>query len=104
VAAAQIGELVDHQPADGPVPLCVFDAGYDPEALARVLAELDGERVAVLVRVRSDRCFYADLPAADGIKVGRPRPTLWVMTRPRAWKCTGARLGRRAHQDAQSSR
>jgi len=73
VAAAQINELVDHRPADAPVPLCVFDAGYDPEALARELAELDGERVAVLVRLRSDRCFYADPPAADGIKVGRPR-------------------------------
>src|SRR5438270_57647 len=27
VAAAQIWALVDHLPADGPVPLCVFDAG-----------------------------------------------------------------------------
>jgi hypothetical protein len=73
VAAAQMWELVEHLPANGPVPLCVFDAGYDPEALARELAELDGEHVAVLVRLRSDRCFYADPPPAVGAKVGRPR-------------------------------
>src|SRR5438132_7749984 len=64
VAAAQIWELMEHLPAaNGPVPLFVFDAGYDPEALARELAELDGQHVAVLVRLRSDRCFYADPPS-----------------------------------------
>src|SRR3979411_1495446 len=73
VAAAQISELVEQLPANGPVPLCVFDAGYDPEALARELAELDGEHVAVLVRLRRDPCFYADPPPAVGEKVGRPR-------------------------------
>lgn len=74
VAAAQISELVERLPAHGPVPLFVFDAGYDPETLAREQAELDGERVAVLVRLRSDRCFYADPPPpATGSKVGRPR-------------------------------
>jgi hypothetical protein len=35
VAAAQIWELLEHLPTNGPVPLCVFDAGYDPEALAK---------------------------------------------------------------------
>jgi len=73
VAAAQIGDLVEHLPVAGPVPLCVFDAGYDPPSLARELAELDGARVAVLVRLRSDRCFYADPVPATGPKVGRPR-------------------------------
>jgi hypothetical protein len=73
VAAAQIWELVERLPADGPVPLLVFDAGYDPETIARELAELDGQRVAVLVRLRSDRCFYADpLPGTEA-KTGRPR-------------------------------
>src|SRR3954452_21111925 len=43
------------------------------EALARELAELDGQQVAVLVRLRSDRCFYADPPPVVGDKVGRPR-------------------------------
>src|SRR5436309_8420776 len=73
VAAAQIAELVERLPAAGPVPLFVFDAGYNAEALARELAELDGQQVAVLVRLRSDRCFYADPPPAVGAKVGRPR-------------------------------
>ena len=74
VAAAQICELLEHLPADGPVPLCVFDAGYDPETLAHELSELDGTRVAVLVRLRSDRCFYADpVPVLSRPKGGRPR-------------------------------
>src|SRR5262249_16279135 len=51
----------------------VFDAGYDPESLARELGDLDGERVALLVRLRSGRCFYADPPPPTGPTVGRPR-------------------------------
>jgi hypothetical protein len=73
VAAAQIRTLLAHGPADGPIPLCVFDAGYDPEALARALGDLDGERVAVLVRLRSGRCFYAEPPPPAVGRVGRPR-------------------------------
>src|SRR5947209_4229412 len=74
VAAAQICELLEHLPAGGPVPLCVFDAGYDPETLAHELSDLDGTRVAVLVRLRSDRCFYADpLPVLSPPQGGRPR-------------------------------
>src|SRR5215216_526171 len=46
VAAAQIRDLLGRRPG-GPVPLCVFDAGYDPETLARELGELDGQCVAV---------------------------------------------------------
>jgi hypothetical protein len=72
VAAAQIRALVARRAPGGPVPLCVFDAGYDPETLARELEELDRERVAVLVRLRSGRCFYAE-PPADRSKRGRPR-------------------------------
>jgi hypothetical protein len=71
-AAAQIRDHVATLPAE-PVPTYVFDAGYDPVRLARELGELDGEqRVAVLVRLRRDRCFYADPPAPTGPKVGRP--------------------------------
>jgi hypothetical protein len=73
VAAAQIRELLGRLPAGGPVPLCVFDAGYDPETLARELGDLEGARAAVLVRLRSGRCFYADPPPAVGGKIGRPR-------------------------------
>lgn len=75
VAATQIRELVEHQGAAAPVALFVFDAGYDPETLARVLGDLDGERVAVLVRLRSGRCFYEDvpLPGPGERRSGRPR-------------------------------
>src|SRR5829696_5227048 len=34
VAAAQIRTLLAPGPPDAPIPLCVFDAGYDPAALA----------------------------------------------------------------------
>src|SRR5438067_1928470 len=71
VAAAQIRDLLGRLPASGSVPLCVFDAGYDPETLARALGDLDGERVAVLVRLRSGRCFYADPHRQP--RTGRPR-------------------------------
>src|SRR3982751_1913353 len=39
--------------------------------LARELGDLDGERVAVLVRLRSGRCFYADPDRQP--RTGRPR-------------------------------
>jgi len=71
VAAAQIRDLLGRRPPSGPVPLGVLDAGYDPETLARALGDLDGGRVAVLVRLRSGRCFYADPDRQPA--VGRPR-------------------------------
>ena len=84
-AAAQIRDLLGRLPAGSPVPLCVFDAGYDPETLARSLDDLDAERAAVLVRLRSGRCFYADPERQP--RTGRPRrhgrkfacddPTTW---------------------------
>ena len=71
VAVAQIRALLDRLPAGGQAPLFVFDAGYDPTGLALGLAE---HRAAILVRLRSGRCFYADPPprVATG-KGGRPR-------------------------------
>jgi hypothetical protein len=69
-AARQIRALLGRLPAGGPVPLLVFDAGYDSAQLSLDLADLP---VAVLVRLRSDRCFYADPPpAARSPKGGRP--------------------------------
>src|SRR6266511_1071134 len=50
-AAEQIRALLPLLPT-APVPLFVFDAGYDAAALTRAL---DGERAAVLVRLRDDR-------------------------------------------------
>jgi hypothetical protein len=67
--AAQIHALLGRLGAGGPVPLFVFDAGYDSAQLTLDLAET---RVAVLVRLRSDRCFYADPPPRPpGATVGR---------------------------------
>jgi hypothetical protein len=68
VAVDQITRLVAHLPAAGPVPLFVFDAGNDPLKLALGLGET---RAAILVRLRSDRCFYAD-PTSQP-RTGRPR-------------------------------
>jgi len=69
-AARQIRALLARLPAEGPIPLFVFDAGYDSAQLTLDLAEVP---VAVLVRLRSDRCFYADPPPRPPGKTGRPR-------------------------------
>jgi hypothetical protein len=54
-AAAQVRALPRlANGADGPVPLAVFDAGYDSAQLSLDLADA---RVAVLVRLGSDRCL-----------------------------------------------
>jgi hypothetical protein len=65
-AVTQIRALVQRLHAsDRAVPLFVFDAGYDPCALGLGLTEV---RAAILVRLRSGRCFYADPPPCH------PRP------------------------------
>jgi hypothetical protein len=75
VAVEQIKAFTTRRPAAaGVVPLFVFDAGYDPVELARGLAD---KAVAILVRLRSDRCFYADPPpTTPGPQGGRPRPSM----------------------------
>jgi DDE superfamily endonuclease len=71
VAVEQVKAAVRHSPASGPaVPLFVCDAGYDPVQLARGLQE---PRAAILVRLRSGRCFYADADPAAYAGNGRPR-------------------------------
>jgi hypothetical protein len=84
VAVTQIRALLARLPAGGPVPLLVFDGGYDSAQLTLDLADVPA---VVLVRLRSDRCCYADPPAPPPGKVGRPRrhgakfncadPTTW---------------------------
>ena len=69
-AAAQVRALLGRLPAGGPVPWVVFDAGYDSAQLSLELAEAG---VAVLVRLRADRCFYADPPPRPPGASGRPR-------------------------------
>ncbi len=71
VAVRQIKALVEQLLESDDVPLFVFDAGYDPVPLTQGLS--DGP-VAILVRLRADRCFYADPPpTAPSAKGGRPR-------------------------------
>jgi hypothetical protein len=98
--AAQIRRLVKRlEHAEG-VPMFVFDAGYDPIALTVDLADLPTE---ILVRVRSDRVFYAaPAPAGPG-RVGRPArhgarfgcadPTSWP-TPDQALQVEDAQYGR----------
>ena len=68
LAAEQIRAVLRTRPPGAPAPLFVFDAGYDPEQLVQELGDLP---VAILVRLRRDRCFYAD--PATRAPVGRPR-------------------------------
>ena len=54
---AQVKDLLRRRPGiSGEVPLFVFDAGYDPVKLQR---GLEGHRAHVLVRLHSNRAFYA---------------------------------------------
>jgi hypothetical protein len=83
-AAVQVRALLGRLPDGGPVPLVVFDAGYDSAQLSLDLAQA---RVVVLVRLRADRCFSADPPPRPPGTNGRPRrhgakfafgdPTTW---------------------------
>jgi len=73
VAIEQIERLTTHRPANGSTPLFVFDAGYDSAQLTQGLEHLPLP-VALLIRLRADRCFDADPPpAAPSPKGGRPR-------------------------------
>jgi hypothetical protein len=84
VAGDQIATLLGHAASTPTTPLFVFDAGYDPVQVTRRLEGLDA---AVLVRLRSDRCFYADPMPPTPTSIGRPRrhgakfvcgdPTTW---------------------------
>ena len=92
VAAGQIRGLLDRLPgaatatvqAHQQVPLVVFDGGFDPVQLQ---VELAGAPVQVLVRIRSDRNFYAaghprrdgrpGRPARHGAKLSLADPATW---------------------------
>jgi len=66
----QVQRLVGLLPADGEVPMFVFDAGYDPIAIGHGLADT---RAQVLVRIRSDRVFHPDPDEPAPGDRGRPR-------------------------------
>src|SRR6185437_6802290 len=65
---AQIRRLVELLDEGRAVPLFVFDAGYDPAALAHGFGD---DPVQILVRIREDRVFYDDPPA----RPDRPKGT-----------------------------
>jgi hypothetical protein len=66
----QVRRLVDLLPADGDIPMFVFDAGYDPIALGAGLADT---RAQILVRISSARVFHPDPAPRHDTTVGRPR-------------------------------
>ena len=68
VAAEQIKAVLPHLPGDDPLPWFLFDAGYDPVQLTQALGDTPA---AILIRLRSGRCFYAD-PTTQP-RTGRPR-------------------------------
>jgi PAS domain-containing protein len=68
IAAEQIAAFLPHRQATDPLPWFLFDAGYDPVQLSQALGSTPA---AILVRLRSGRCFYAD-PTAQP-RTGRPR-------------------------------
>jgi len=84
VATAQIKDLLPRLDVPDGVPAFVFDAGYDP---TRLQVELADAGVQILVRIRSDRCFYTAAPPRAAGTGGRPRrhgakmalpdPTTW---------------------------
>ena len=70
VAVEQVEGLLRRLPERDDVPLFVFDAGYDPVKLQR---GLEGHRAHILVRLHSNRIFYAAPEVAEPKPVGRPR-------------------------------
>jgi len=69
-AVEQVRDLLGRSPHRGVPPLFVFDAGYDPVKLQR---GLEGQSAHVLVRLHSNRTFYAAPEQTEPRPVGRPR-------------------------------
>jgi hypothetical protein len=97
VAAAQVHALLARLPADAATPLLVFDAGYDAAQLTVDLADADA---AILVRLRADRCWYADPPPRSPGTTGRPRRhgAKFVCADPTTWPSPTATLVTRDDQ------
>jgi hypothetical protein len=87
---ARLGRL-NGRDTGGPVPLFVFDGGYDSAQLTLDLVEVS---VAVLVRLRADRCFYADPPPRAPGSTGRPRRhgAKFAFADPATWPAPTATL------------
>jgi len=69
-AAEQIQALMGQLPEPETDPIFVFDAGYDPVKLQRAL---EGCPARILVRLHSNRVFYAEPEFSFPRPVGRPR-------------------------------
>jgi hypothetical protein len=70
VAVEQVRALMQRLPEPDAMPIFVFDAGYDPVKLQR---GSEGCPARVLVRLHSNRVFYADPEPSFPRLVGRPR-------------------------------
>ncbi|HZG62973.1 MAG TPA: NF041680 family putative transposase [Rubrobacteraceae bacterium] len=71
VACGQVKVLLERFGEEEPVPLFVFDAGYDPVKLQQGLG---GSPCQILVRMRAGRRFYGDPSLCDPPEhIGRPR-------------------------------
>jgi hypothetical protein len=72
--------------------------GYDSAQLSLDLADLP---VVVLVRLRADRCFYADPPPPPPGKTGRPRRhgAKFAFADPTTWPTPSATLTCQDDQD-----
>ena len=97
--ARQVRRLVDRlrlEHADDPVPLFVFDAGYDPIALTVDLADVCCQ---IAVRIRDDRVFHRDPPAHQPGTTGRPRRhgAVFRLADPDSWGPPDATLTTEDH-------
>jgi hypothetical protein len=68
IAGQQMRSVIERL-SKGAKPLFVFDAGYDATRLAEQVRD---DEAAVLVRLRRNRCFYADPLENQRAAVGRP--------------------------------
>lgn len=84
VAVEQVRDLLGRLPRQSAPPLFVFDAGYDPVKLQRAL---EGHRARILVRLHSNRTFYAAPEEDKPRPVGRPRRhgRKFVLPDPETW-------------------
>jgi hypothetical protein len=81
-AAEQIAAFLPHLQTTESLPWFLFDAGYDPVQLTQALGDTPA---AILVRLRSGRCFYTD-PTIQP-RTGRPRRHghKFVCDAPQTW-------------------
>ena len=91
VAAVQISELASRLSSGwargGAAPLFLLDAGYCPIYLTQQLNAQDGVDAQILVRLRSDRVFFARPDTTAPARVGRPAKhgPRFALNQPDTW-------------------